>query len=323
MIKGEGTAFNLIRCKDEKEWLEQRKKGIGGSDVAVILGLSKFKNPIELYLEKTGRVEAPDISDKPAVQWGNILEPVVGEKYKEEHPEHIVKRVNAVASSIARPWAQASLDYEVFDGTSWGILEIKTAGLRVAEDWKDGIPLYYQTQITHYMSVLDRDYAIVAVLIGGNDYREYRIERDEEDVKVVNEAVDKFWNENVKAGVPPTVSPNSTHIPTFTDLFQDVDDEFIDVPIDDCGPIDELISEYQDVTSQLKELTERKKHLSSELMYHIKDKKGLITDTAKVTWVRSNKTHLNTTALKDEQPEIYERYLVHRVQNGGLRVKDL
>ena len=323
MIKGEGKAFNLIRCKDEQEWLEQRKKGVGGSDVAVILGLSKFKNPIELYLEKTGRVEAPDISDKPAVQWGNILEPVVGEKYKEEHPEHIVKRVNAVASSITRPWAQASLDYEVFDGKSWGILEIKTAGLRVADDWAEGIPLYYQTQITHYMSVLDRDYAIVAVLIGGNDYREYRIERDEDDIKVVNAAVDKFWNENVKADVPPKTSPNGGLIPTYTSLYQDVDEDFIDVPIDDCAPLNDIISEYQDVSSQIKELTDRKKNLTSELMYRIKDKKGLITDTAKVTWVRSNKSYLNTTALKEEQPEIYKRYLAHRVQNGGLRVKDL
>ncbi len=323
MIKGEGHAFNLIRCKDENEWLKQRQQGIGGSDVAVVLGLSKYKNPIELYLEKTGRVEAPDISDRQSVQWGNILEPVIGEKYKSEHPEHIVKRVNAVASAIERPWAQASLDYEVFDGKSWGILEIKTAGLRVADDWAEGIPLYYQTQITHYMSVLDRDYAIVAVLIGGNDYREYRIERDEEDIKVVNEAVDKFWNENVKKDIPPSVEPNGTHISAMTNLYEDVIEDFIDVPIDECAPIDELISEYQDVSSQIKELTDRKKNLSAELMYHIKDKKGLITDTAKVTWVRSNKSYLDTSALKKEQPEVYAKYLSSRTSNGGLRVKDL
>ena len=50
-----------------EDWLEERKKGIGGSDAATILGLNPYKTTIELWEEKTGRKDAPDISDKPYV----------------------------------------------------------------------------------------------------------------------------------------------------------------------------------------------------------------------------------------------------------------
>ena len=118
MIKGEGVTFRCIRCADDAEWLEQRKKGIGGSDVAAIMGLSPWRTPAEVWFEKTGRVEPPDLSDKPYVQKGVELEAYVGGKYKKAHKDFHVRRVNAICQSIERPWAQASLDYEVCEKVS-------------------------------------------------------------------------------------------------------------------------------------------------------------------------------------------------------------
>ena len=56
------------QSKSREEWLQERKKGIGGSDAAVVIGKSKWKNNVQLWEEKTGRIETPDISDKPYVQ---------------------------------------------------------------------------------------------------------------------------------------------------------------------------------------------------------------------------------------------------------------
>ena len=115
MIDGENKYFTTIRCKDNEAWLKQRARGIGGSDTAAILGTSKYRSAYTVYMEKIGKVKPADLSDKQAVQWGNILEPIVGEEYKRRHPKREVRRVNAVLRSVERPWAQASLDYEVKD----------------------------------------------------------------------------------------------------------------------------------------------------------------------------------------------------------------
>ena len=63
------------------QWVEARKSGIGGSDVASIMGLNKYSSPLEVWMEKTGRAETPDISDKPPVYWGVILEDVVADEF--------------------------------------------------------------------------------------------------------------------------------------------------------------------------------------------------------------------------------------------------
>ena len=148
------------------QWVEARKNGIGGSDVASIMGLNKYSSPLSVWLIKTGREPSPDLSDNQAVEWGNRLEDVVADKFAEEHTELKVYRRNATMVSLERPWAFANLDRWVTDGHgNVGILEVKTVGMRRAADWDNGVPLYYLTQVTHYMSVTGYQYAWVAVLI--------------------------------------------------------------------------------------------------------------------------------------------------------------
>lgn len=201
--------YEVIRFKGTEEevsaaWRAERRKGIGGSDVAAIMGLSRYRSPYEVWAEKVGAYDPPDMSGVQAVEWGNRLEPVVKAKYAEEHPDRRARRLNGMLRSRARPWAQASLDYEVRDpDLGWGVLEVKTVGLRRAQDWEGGVPVYYQTQVAHYLSVTGRPFADVAVLVGGQEYRDYRIARDEEDVAAVEAAVDSFWRDRVLAGDPP------------------------------------------------------------------------------------------------------------------------
>lgn len=88
--------YTVERFKQGKQverhlaWLKSRKAGVGGSDMSTILGLNSFKTPYDLWLEKTGRVEPEDISDKWAIVKGNALENELRKRFRAQHPEMIV-----------------------------------------------------------------------------------------------------------------------------------------------------------------------------------------------------------------------------------------
>ena len=299
---------------DRDAWLEVRRHGIGGSDVAAMMGLSPYRTPYETWAEKSGLIESPDISDKPSVMWGNILEPVIGEHYKSLHPDRTVKRLNAVCRSKERPWAQASLDYEVKDpDLGWGILEIKTAGARSADQWDEGVPLYYLTQVTHYMSVTGRPFADVAVLIGGNDYREYRVMRDEDDIRAVDEAVDAFWK-RVENGDAPDVGGSATESQALFRQFGTGTDH-----IEDYGADPDELTLYLIAKQQRDAAEELLKLRSNKLKQLIGEEKGFECDSGRVTWSRGVRTSFDSKRLKEELPDIYERYATQRPADYGIR----
>lgn len=68
-----------------EEWLLHRRNGIGGSDLAAICGISKWRTPMHVYLEKLG--ETPEEQMGEAAEWGTRLEPLVADKFASEHPE--------------------------------------------------------------------------------------------------------------------------------------------------------------------------------------------------------------------------------------------
>lgn len=288
MIRGEGTLFTLTRCEDDAGWLEQRKRGIGGSDVAAIMGLSPWKSPLEVWLEKTGRADAPDLSDKESVAMGTELEGDVLEMYRRRHPASRVQRVNAILKSMYRPWAQASLDGIVRDPEmGWGVLEIKTGSKE--SEWQDGVPLHYLTQVTHYLSVTGYKFADVAALIGdfGLHYHEYRVMRDEEDIRSVVESVDEFWADCVeKDQMPPFVSSLPSEGKALHELYKHSDGE---MEPSDAERTEKLAALVLDLSTKVQDMTSQKLAASNELKRLVGEHKGIITPDHVITWVRSEK----------------------------------
>ena len=279
-----------------------------------------------MWLEKTGRAEPQDLSDKPHVQRGVDLEAFVGEQFKRRHPELRVRRVNAVCQSIERPWAQASLDYEVAELSGnvyrdWGVLEIKTS--RNDADWKDGVPDYYLTQVMHYLSVTGRQFAWVAVQFDSDwlwEYREYRIERDEEDIAAVEAAVDVFWGDFVVRGVMPVLVGTSGEAQGLAQMYSVPSAESI---TNTEAETIQLVCDYQDAAGREKQAKADKQKASTLLMAKIGDHKSMFTDTSKVTWTRSQQERFDTKRFRAEHPDLYQQYVSTYTRNGGLRVTDL
>lgn len=299
------------------QWVEARKNGIGGSDVASIMGLNKYSSPLNVWLVKTGREESPDLSGKEAVEWGNRLEDVVAEKFADEHPELKVYRRNATLVSIERPWAFANLDRWVTDGHgNVGILEVKTVGSRRAADWDDGVPVYYLTQVMHYMSVTGYKYAWVAVLIGGQEFREYYIERDQQDIRAINDAVDTFWRDFVETDTAPALIGNDPEANALLSQHSDPSQEFVSMLDEDVSMLDEL----REIKDRMDDLKHRKTLIENQIKDLIGDAKGIETETKRITWVRSTRSSFDKKAFDQAHPGITNDYMKTSVANGGIRV---
>ncbi len=198
--------------------IEARRHGIGGSDVAAVFGVSPWKTPLQLYREKRGEEKPADIGDEEAVRWGNLLEDVVAEEYARRAGVK-VQRMNGLLKSAKHPWMLANIDRAVIlpDAPSLvrenggllntrKILEVKTAGIRAADEWgepgTDQVPKHYLLQGAHYLAVTGAEVCDFAVLIGGQDFRVYTLERDPELVDMIVDGTRDFWR-RVETGQEP------------------------------------------------------------------------------------------------------------------------
>lgn len=210
----------MIKFDNKDEWLKLRKEGIGGSDLAAILGHSPFKNAKDIYKSKIEDVE--QISNK-AIEFGNDFEDIVFNafKYKYKNDYEVLSYKDIMFRNIWNPYLQASVDGVLVNKKSLevGILEIKTAQERKSK-WYDNygnriVPEYYLDQAIHYFNTTNVSYIIFYTLI---NYENNSIDRDMEfltprvyfrkDLEeycryALNECF-KFWHNHVL----PRVEPN-------------------------------------------------------------------------------------------------------------------
>ena len=185
---------------DRAAWLAERQNGIGASEAAAAIGVSPYDTPLDLFLRKTG--QKPPVETTRAMMIGLLMEPVLAELYSEETGVGFAD-AQAFRRSELVPWMFATLDRVRTDGR---IVELKTAGARVASEWgeagSDQIPAHYLVQVIHQMVVAEATVADVAVLIGGQDFRVYTVERDDAVAERLVELESAFWS-HVRQQVPP------------------------------------------------------------------------------------------------------------------------
>jgi putative phage-type endonuclease len=219
----------FVTCTDlgvragSKRWAALRQTGIGASEIAQALGIAppSWGSPMALYLRKRG--EVPEVHDNARMRWGRLLEGAILKRFLECHPEFRdgPQLTARLYRSGQREWQLATPDAVVFDKrygfaydkgarrTADGVpvvVEIKTASSRDGwgEERSDEVPVYYRAQVLQNMDVVGADVAWMPVLFNGSDYREYRIERDKDDVNILRARGAQFWR-MVQDGTPPTM----------------------------------------------------------------------------------------------------------------------
>ncbi|MFF1348458.1 YqaJ viral recombinase family protein [Streptomyces sp. NPDC058322] len=173
---------------------------ITATEIAAVMGLSPWASRFSLWHKKAG-LPTPPFEGNPAVEWGNRLEPVVAKKFADEHPE-LELRTTGTWRHRDRDWQRATPDRIAQDR----LVEVKTSPF--GDGWgpsgSDEIPIYYRCQVQWQLDTLGLDVCHVALLVSGHDYREYVVEYDETDARVMREAAERFLD-NVRQGNRPPI----------------------------------------------------------------------------------------------------------------------
>lgn len=189
------------------QWLEDRRSGVGASEAAAALGESPFKSPWELYLEKTGAIEPPDLSDKLYVRLGQVMERGVGEIYADMSGRRVeFWPQTEMIRHPDRSWMLCTPDATQFDDSRGpGILSIKTTDERFLKEWeRDGIPLHYQIQAQDELSIRNLPWGTVAVAFGRRTLKWYDFDRNQRFIEVLETRIDQFWR-MVETQTPPPI----------------------------------------------------------------------------------------------------------------------
>lgn len=192
--------MKLTEYETEEIWLADRNKGIGASEAAAALGLSPWCSPWELFHRK---VDGLEVEQNQFMFWGKALEPVIMDKWASDNPDIELRALGQfdVIEHSQYEWARVTPDGITEDGE--GIIEAKCASARVAWKWEDGaVPDEYLIQAHYMLEVCDREWCEFALLIGGNEYKTVRFERDRELGAELITKVGEFW-QMVQDRMPP------------------------------------------------------------------------------------------------------------------------
>ncbi len=296
----------LVSTKDMKyqEWLEYRRRGIGGSDVAAVCGLSKWRSPMEVWLDKTGQIEPKPAGE--AAYWGTIMEPIIRQEFA-DRTGFKIRQVNAILQHKRFKFMQANLDGIVTDPNLGGdgIFEAKTASAYRAAEWEQGVPEEYQLQVQHYMAVTGLSFAWVAVLIGGNQFVWRLIERDEGIIDLLIQMESRFWK-LVETGVAPEIdgSPASTEL--LNRLYPESKPKsIIDLPVDSY----KWVQQFEQFQREEKDAALKKEEAANHLKELLGDSEVGLIQGRTVTWKTMNNERLDSKALKAAHPEIAVEFI--------------
>jgi putative phage-type endonuclease len=303
-----------------------RSKYIGGSDIGAILGLSRFRSPLEVWLEKTGK-ETKRLDSLP-LRFGAFAESFVASEYARSTGFELIHD-ESIYIHPQHSFMSAHIDRFVLEGgassstsTPTRILECKTANPFSAGEWgevgSDEVPMSYLCQCIWYMAITNINKIDLAVLFGNSDFRIYEIARDLELETVILQKASLFWNEYVLKDIAPPVQSEA-----------------------DCHTLFSKGDPAKSVEAQVQtlELTQRLKLLNSEIDIREKEissiKQAIMTQMGEAesllyqgktiaTWKAPKPSfRLDSKALETDHPQIASNYKIPVQTSRRLVIKEL
>lgn len=305
------------------KWLEVRRQGIGGSDAAAAVGLSRWRQPIEVYMDKVGELDSPDSETGSRMYFGQKMEGVVADFFGDMTGKKLQNRY-AVLQSTEHPFMLVNVD-RLVKGEKAGV-ELKTTSVFNKDDWgpswTDKFPQEYYLQCLHSMAVTDMPVWYLAVLIGGQEGRIYKIERDDGAIKDLIALERQFWNEHVVLRVaPPLVIENAARAEkVLKNLYPASNGQVITLPPDAEQLAKDYIT-YQQTESRAKK---DKENIKAQLVNILgAAERGEIAGyTVSYPRTGGEKSVFDEDVFAAEHPALYQQYCrLETTSTGRFTVK--
>ncbi len=273
------------------EQKEIRKNGLGATDCAAVMGLSPYKTPYELWMIKTGRADEETILNEDRLRLRHAHEETIANEYAFQKNVKL-RRVNSTLYHKQLPFMLCHLD-RVIAGQK-KIVECKSSSGFMRQIWgetgSDDAPMHYILQVQHQLAVSDYEDADLAALIDIDDYRIYRMPRNEKVIQRIESECERFWNENVLADVPPPpTNRNDLKL-----MYPMNNGKFIELTSDIESHLFTLTSKKLNIAS----LTKEKEELEKEIIHFIADNDGIKKEDKVIVTFQANKNGTRSLRIK-------------------------
>lgn len=293
-----------------EDWLKERRKAIGGSDAAAIIGLNAYATPYTVWADKTGRL--PEKPDNEAMRQGRDLEQYVVDRFTELTGKR-ARKLNAIIKNPEYPWASANIDRDII-GEKAG-LECKTTSVLNLKKFAGGeFPENYYVQCVHYLAITGKNRWYLAVLVLNQGFMVYQITRRKDDrvpdwcsgsvyvsqdeITALMDAEQEFWK-LVESDTPPMFSGTQADTAALSAIY--------------AGGRTERVELFgrESLIHQYRSLKERVKALETELDQCVQTLKGDLGDSEEgqagsylVSWKPQSRRIFDAKAFATDHPDI-------------------
>lgn len=309
-----------LETADRERWLGLRREGIGGSDIAAVLGLDVTpdgrprRTAWQVYLDKRGELAGADddLSERAAemIWFGHEMEAVAAKRFRLANPGVRLIRAGMLARRD-QPWMRVNLDRRVTgcpDGPC--LWEGKNRNAYAHRDYDPGgdpdkVPDGPAAQVHWGLIVTGYGHGHLAVVLGGNELRTYRIDANPGLHKTMVEEASWFWHECVLAGVAPPVDSSERTGRILARLWDVAPDKVVT-----AGPEQMSLAERaRAAAAYARARTADADQLKHELEAWLGDAEvALHAATGKTAWSWKQNGPFREAAFRDEQPDAYAKY---------------
>ncbi|MER5882675.1 lambda-exonuclease family protein [Streptomyces sp. NPDC001941] len=302
---------------DRADWLTARRQGLGSSDMAAVLGISRYGNGLSVYHDKTGGLPLESDDSEPAL-WGRAFEETVAREWARRN-RSVVRRVGLVANT-ERPWQMCTLDRRVLrcpigDVTERCATEIKCRDRMKADEWRKGIPDDVLAQVLWQADVCGYDHMHVACLIGGNDYRQYVVRTADHAQLIADlrEAGARAWQQ-ITDRRPPVLAHDADP-DVLLDLYERLHPErtgVVDLTLQ--GDAQDALAEYLDAHNDLTEAQARKDRAKAAMVGALgAASEAVVLDRTFYRLDEQARKHCDTRRLAERWPDAYADCVEDRI----------
>lgn len=319
-------SYTIVKPKDRDAWLVERKKGLGSSDAGTIMGVSPFSTPLRLWRLKMGI--DPPVEETDAMRNGHYFEASTAEYFAATTGSYVDPTTanDWLAVSDQKPWLRVSPDRLFWLPNTEHkpenalILELKSTNKIVDPD---NLPLYWYCQVQYQMGVMGIKMAAVAWVsaLPTLSFGHAWVTFNEAFYKTLEAKLDEFWNVNILKRIEPKASDEKD-----TALLWPEAKDNKSVAASDQDEL--LVQQYKELTERIDETKKEQSQLAAIIKEKIQDGEFFVkynTDGTRktlITYKHNRKNVFDTERFRNEEPELYKKYVTEMVDTDELKTFD-